>query len=179
MSRLSRSGPCFPLPRWVVMLMTSFLFGAIHLEPRQGLWAMFFGLAIYAVYVATRSLWAAIFVHFANNGLAVIHTNEWLGLPVLAPIEEPYKDGPIGRVILFTVAALFLFSAVAYALYQTRCKLASIAPDLPTWEPPGVSSVELPPKASGTIVTHAPLSATSAGLVLAAAVAFALVIALA
>jgi uncharacterized protein len=163
-------------PAWAVVLIVSFLFGALHVDPRQGLGAMFLGVAMHLAYLATRSLWVPMFLHFCNNGLAVMHIHQ--GQP-LAGILDPLETTLAAAPALFVPATFFLGFAVAYALYQTRCKLVGIAPDLPTWEPPGVSSVELPPKSSGTIVTHAPLSVMSAGLVLAASVAFALVIALA
>src|SRR5262249_39271121 len=60
---------------WGVVLIVSFLFGCLHLDPRQGLGAMLLGLVIHGTYLATRSLWTAIAVHGINNGLAVIHTN--------------------------------------------------------------------------------------------------------
>jgi membrane protease YdiL (CAAX protease family) len=158
-------------PMWAVMLMTSFLFGAIHLEPRQGLWAMFFGAAIYATYVATRSLWAAMFIHFVNNGLAVLHSSDQIGWPLLQPISDLLERSPLE----FVSASSLLLAAVGYALYQTRCKLISPDDGL-VWEPPGVSSVELPPPGSGTIVTHDPLSPLSVSLVVVGAVAFGLVL---
>lgn len=159
----------------VVAALTSFLFGCIHLEPRQGLWAMLLGMAIYGAYAFTRSLWVAIGIHMANNGLAVLHSNERLNFPVLQPLEDLLNRSPL----LLLVGALSLFSAVAYALYQTRCKLAPVEPGMPTWEPKGVSSVELPPPNSGTIVTHEPISMMSVGLVLAGAVIFGTVLAFA
>jgi membrane protease YdiL (CAAX protease family) len=157
---------------WAVMLMTSFLFGAIHLEPRQGLWAMFFGAAIYGAYVATRSLWAPMFIHFVNNGLAVVHSSDQINRPVLKPLEDVLERSPV----LFVAASALLFGAVAYALYQTRCKLVPVDPDLPTWEPPSKSGVELPPPGSGTVVAHDRLSPASVVLVLVGALAFGLVL---
>jgi membrane protease YdiL (CAAX protease family) len=159
---------------WTVMLMTGFLFGAIHLEPRQGLWAMFFGAAIYGAYAATRSLWAAMFIHFVNNGLAVVHSSDQINWPVLQPFEDVLERSPT----LFVASSALLFAAVSYAFYQTRCKLAAVDPR-PVWRPRGVSGVELPPPDSGTIVTHDPLSALSVALILIGAVAFGLVMALA
>jgi len=50
---------------------------------------------------------------------------------------------------------------------------------MPTWEPKGVSSVELPPPNSGTVVTHDPISTLSVALVLAGAVIFGMVLAFA
>ena len=153
---------------WAVVLVTSFLFGVIHLEPRQGIGAMLLGAAIHGAYLATRSLWAAMFVHFANNGLAVLHVNEGFPLAVLKPLEDTLKASPV----LFVASSAVLFGAVMCALYQTRCKLVSVDPSLPTWEPSGVSTVELPPPGSGTVVTHDPLSPVSVALVLVGAVAF-------
>jgi len=159
----------------MVAAITSFLFGCIHLEPRQGLWAMCLGMAIFGAYAFTRSLWVAVGIHMANNALAVVHTNERLNFPVLQPVEELLKRSPL----LLMVGATSLFVAVAYALYQTRCKLAPVEPGMPTWEPKGVSGVELPPPKSGTIVMHDPISMLSVGLVLTGAVIFGMVLAFA
>jgi membrane protease YdiL (CAAX protease family) len=160
---------------WAVVLVVSFLFGCLHGDPQQGIGAMFLGAAIHGAYVATRSLWVAMFVHFANNGLAVVHFNQQLSPGILDPFEQALKNSPI----LFIAAGLFLFAAVAFALYQTRCKLVSIEPGLPPWQPEGVSSQELPPPESGTVVTHNPISPVSVALVLAGAIAFGLVMAFA
>ncbi len=160
---------------WLVVVITSFLFGCLHMDPRQGLGAGLLGLAIHGSYVATRSMLVPMFIHFANNGMAVVHFNEGLAFPILTPLEETLKGAPA----LFVLSSVLFFSAVCYALYQTRCKLAPVEPGMPTWEPKGVSSVELPPPNSGTIVTHDPISVLSVGLVLAGAVIFGMVLAFA
>ncbi|HKA07342.1 MAG TPA: CPBP family intramembrane glutamic endopeptidase [Gemmataceae bacterium] len=160
---------------WAVVLIVSFLFGCLHGDPQQGVGAMFLGAAIHGAYVATRSLWVAMFVHFANNGIAVVHFNQQLSPGVLDPFEQALKNSPV----LFIAAGLLLFVAVSCALYQTRCKLVSIEPGLPPWQPDGVSSQELPPPGSGTIVAHDPISPMSVALVLTGAVAFGLVMAFA
>ena len=113
--------------------------------------------------------------YFANNGLAVVHFNDQLYPELLKPLEDMLRDSPI----LFVTTGLFLFLAVVHALYQTRCKLAPAEPGMLVWQPEGVSSVELPPPGSGTVVTHDPISPMSVCLVLAGAVAFGLVLALA
>jgi uncharacterized protein len=159
---------------WAVVLIVSFFFGCLHLDPRQGLGAMFLGAAIHGAYVATRSLLVAMFIHFANNGIAIVHYNAQL-YPVLDPYEQMLKDSPY----LFAASATLFFVAVAYALYQTRCKLAPIDPGMPSWAPKGVSGVELPPPNSGTIVVHDSISPLSVALVLTGALAFALVMAFA
>jgi membrane protease YdiL (CAAX protease family) len=157
-----------------VVGIVSFLFGCLHADPQQGVGAMCLGLAIHFAYVATRSLLVAMVVHFANNSLAVLHVNTHTPFAgVLDPLEQVMKSSPI----LFIASTVALFSAVAYALYQTRCKLVAVEPELPVWEPEGVSGVELPPPNSGTIVTHDPLSVGSAAAVLVSAIAFGLVLA--
>jgi membrane protease YdiL (CAAX protease family) len=159
---------------WVVVLAVSFLFGAIHLDPQQGIGAMLLGAVIHGAYLATRSLVVAMAIHFANNGLAVVHYNESL-FPVLTLWEGPFERQPL----LFVLAGLGLFAAVVYALYQTRCRLAPAVEGLQGWQPEGVSGVELPPPNSGTVVTHEPLSPVSAALVAVGALGFGVMLVLA
>jgi len=163
-----------------VVLMTSFLFGCLHVEPKQALGAMFLGVAMHFAYLAARSLWVSMALHFFNNGLGVV-TFHYKDTPfaVLEPLESILENGSPGVKALYFLASFVLFAAVAYAFYQTRCKLVSIDPELPTWEPPGVSTAELPPKGSGAVVTHDPISTASVLLVAAASIAFGLVLALA
>ena len=156
---------------WAVVLIVSFLFGCLHADPQQGVGAMCLGAAIHGAYVATRSFLVPMFIHFANNGIAIVHFNEQLWPGVLTPFEQALKVSPY----LFVAAGLFLFVAVIYALYQTRCKLVAVEPGVPAWQPEGVSSLELPPPNSSTVVTHDPISALSVGLILTGAVAFGLV----
>jgi uncharacterized protein len=164
-------------PTWAVIGITSFLFGAIHVDPRQGLGAMFLGVAIHGAYVATRSIWVAMALHFMNNGLGVVHLYfKGHPLAVLQPFEDVFEHGSLGLKILFAAVSVLLFATVAYAFYQTRCKLVAVDPTLPVWEPPSRSGVELPPRNSGTVVAHERLSPTSTALVLAGAVVFGLVL---
>jgi uncharacterized protein len=160
---------------WAVVLIVSFLFGAIHLDPQQGIGAMLLGAAIHGAYLATRSLVVPMAIHFANNGLSVTHVSDSLW-PVLTVWEEPFKREPL----LFTLAGLVLFGAVVYALYQTRCRLAPAVEGLQGWQPDGVSDgVELPPPNSGTVVTREPLSPVSAALVATGALGFGVMLVLA
>jgi membrane protease YdiL (CAAX protease family) len=159
---------------WAVVLIVSFLFGCLHGDPQQGFGAMCLGAVIHGAYVATRSLVVAMLVHFANNALAVIHVNSQL-FPILEPFEQVFNNSPV----LFLSSAGLLFAAVCYALYQTRSILVSTVPGMPTWEPEGVSGVELPPPDSSTVVSHDRISLLSVALVFIGAVAFGLVMAFA
>lgn len=160
---------------WVVVALTSFLFGCLHVEPRQAVGVMFLGAAIHAAYLTTRSLWVAIGLHFANNGLQVLHINTRMEMPILKPYEEIFEHQPT----LFLTSAAVLFAAVAYALYQTRCKLVlNTEQEVSFWRPVGPASAELPPENSATMVEHEPLSILSMVLVLVGAVTFGAVVAL-
>ena len=63
---LSRKSPI------VAILLTSFIFGLIHLNPWQFFAAFFIGLLLGWVYYRTHSIWAVIFIHFVNNFYSVI-----------------------------------------------------------------------------------------------------------
>ena len=134
---------------------------------------MLLGAAIHGAYLATRSLWVAIAVHAANNGVAVIHENQ-AGFPILSPFEDVLGRGS-AEVAVFFLASLFLLTAVGFALWQTRCKLVSTIPGLEPWQPEG-GGMELPPPKSPTVVAHEPLSATSGALIAVAAIGFGLMI---
>jgi membrane protease YdiL (CAAX protease family) len=137
---------------WVGVLATSFLFGAIHVDPAQGTMAIFMGVWLHYVYLTSRSLWMPILLHTVNNSLAVLAGH-------LAPLgqydEVPGKlleSGGGLTIALPLAAACFLLGAVAWALYQSRTSLVS-TDERPAWEP-ACPSVECPPADSGTRVVQ-------------------------
>src|SRR5207244_1470775 len=70
--------------------LTSFLFGLIHIEPRQAMVAMLMGLVLHYTYLMTRSLLVPMLLHLLNNSLAVtashVHFFDFLDAPeMLAP----------------------------------------------------------------------------------------------
>lgn len=56
----------------VAIAVSALLFGIIHLNFFQGVAAFLLGLFIGFVYYKTHSIWAAIFVHFVNNGFSFL-----------------------------------------------------------------------------------------------------------
>lgn len=54
-------------PKWVAVVVSAALFGAMHLNWTQGIFAGVFGLVLGLLYVRTRSLWLCILAHAANN----------------------------------------------------------------------------------------------------------------
>jgi membrane protease YdiL (CAAX protease family) len=128
------------------IIATSFLFGLIHIDPCQGAMAAVMGLWLHFVYLTTRSLWLPMLLHFMNNSLAVLITRS----AQLAFIESEPGDIPL---FVFFSAGLLLVG-VAYALYQSRARLATMTPQqIVLWRPQR-EGVEYPPDGSGMRVTH-------------------------
>jgi membrane protease YdiL (CAAX protease family) len=126
------------------VVLSSFFFGLIHVDPCQGTMAMLMGLWLHFVYLTTRSLWLPMMLHFLNNSLAVVAPR----FPQLAWVDTKPTDIPA----LVYVTATVLLAAVAYALYQGRARLAARSPEqIVLWRPeyPGVA---YPPPDSGTNV---------------------------
>jgi membrane protease YdiL (CAAX protease family) len=84
-------------PKWAAVVVSAALFGAMHLNWTQGIFAGLTGLALGFLYVRTRSLWLCIFAHAANNLYAT--------LAPLIPWSNPY----IPDVILAVVTLVPIF----------------------------------------------------------------------
>jgi membrane protease YdiL (CAAX protease family) len=140
----------------VGIIATSFFFGFIHLDPAQGTMAMIMGLWLHFVYLTTRSLLLPMLLHTLNNSLAVLDAR----VPQLAVLEVKALDLPI----FVYASALLLIIGVAYALYQSRARLANKMPEqILSWRP-AFESVEYPPADSGVRVAHPPLTPVAAAL---------------
>jgi membrane protease YdiL (CAAX protease family) len=147
---------------WLGVVLTSFFFGLIHLDPCQGTMALLMGLWLHFMYLTTRSLWMPMMVHFLNNSLSVVSSR----VPVLREIEKASLP-----LYLFVGAAALLL-AVGLALYGSRCRLAADDGRRPPDWQPAYPGVEYPPPESHTRVTH-PLPSPAAFLaVLLGALAF-------
>lgn len=68
------------------VVLTSILFGVMHLVPLQAAYAALLGLVLHGLRLATGSLWAPILAHFANNALSVLGTCE----------DSPIRDPLVG-----------------------------------------------------------------------------------
>lgn len=141
---------------WGVIL-TSFLFGLIHIDPCQGSMAVIVGLVLHYIYLTTRSLVLPMLMHFINNSLAVTLSR----LPEVSRLEHEADTIPWWVF----VSAAVLMVCVLWVLYHTRARL--VAPEgVDVWKPeyPGVVC---PPAESGTTV-QAPVSAVGLVVVVVA-----------
>ncbi|HSK13405.1 MAG TPA: CPBP family intramembrane glutamic endopeptidase [Phnomibacter sp.] len=100
---------------WVAIVVTAFLFSAIHFS-----WYGFFprvmlGIVLGAVYYATGNLWYSILMHFVNNAAAVIY---------MYVLQQQGKPIDISQSSMFpawmgVISAVFI-AWVLYKLVQDR-----------------------------------------------------------
>jgi uncharacterized protein len=95
------------------VLLTSLLFGLVHLEPRQIVSAFSIGLLLHLVYLASQSLWIAIFLHTANNSVSVLAVR-----PNSEIMNVPAEQIP--PAVYLAAAAFTVLNG--WAFYRTRVR---------------------------------------------------------
>ncbi|MFN0021759.1 MAG: ABC transporter permease subunit/CPBP intramembrane protease [Pirellulaceae bacterium] len=122
--------------KWGAILVTSALFGVVHMLLQQSLSAFLIGIVIGYVAVKTNSIWPAMLFHFTHNSLAVLSgyaTPEvvqaspilsWLLIPASdlfnhLPALRPLFAGVIAdsQLVYNPLAVLLALSAAAGILY--------------------------------------------------------------
>ena len=126
-------------------LVTSLLFGFMHLDLVQGINAFFLGVAFQFVCLVTRSLWAPIVLHLLNNlcVLTLVQYADFYSVPGLTP--TPIGPPDVTPAWLLVSAAVTLV-CLTVVMIQTRTRW--ILPDGSVWTP-GYVSAELPPEQLG------------------------------
>ncbi len=151
------------------ILFTSFFFGLIHIDPQQATMAFFMGICLHFVYLTSRSLLLAMFLHFFNNSVSVL-------LPRFVITDNDASQENVPRILY--LGSIFLLCAVGWAMYRSRVRLVTYADNLSPWRPdfPGV---EYPPAGTSTVVWRPWPGWQASGVVLAGLLIFALSIYLA
>jgi len=117
------------------VIFTSLLFASVHLHPAHVVALLPLAFLIHYVYLVTRSFWAPVLLHFANNALAAIL------LKVSSQLEGTPLAEDQGLPIWGFVVASVLVGLAVRALWQNRVEYR--LPDGDVWSP-GYSSVERP-----------------------------------
>jgi hypothetical protein len=138
------------------ILITSILFGIIHINPAQAIGVIPLGIAMHFLYLTTRSFWTPITLHLANNSLSVV----LLKFQDELPVGKMFDDGTALPLQVF-VASAAMITAMGLLLWQTRVQYA--LPDGSMWNP-GYVSAEVPPPEAGA----SPVRQNARGLLLAA-----------
>lgn len=107
---------------WMAILITSFIFSAIHLSYYGFLARLCLGIVLGLIYYYSRSLWLSVAAHFFNNAIAVTQMYVFIrqGKPVREAMNETYPVwwGIIGAAVLYALFILFKkYSAQAVQKY--------------------------------------------------------------
>ncbi|QVL32018.1 CPBP family intramembrane metalloprotease [Telmatocola sphagniphila] len=129
------------------ILITSLLFGALHVEPHQAVLATFMGVVLHGCYVASRSFLIPVLIHFLNNSLAVLSVSKTGNVPLFTSLEETYERN--GYIFLFS--ATMVLATIGLAFYQSRFQ--AIPLDGRTYP----DSVEIPEKNSDLALFREPI----------------------
>lgn len=125
--------------RWGIgagVIITSLLFAGVHLYPPQVIGLIPLAVFLHISYLATRSFWAPMLVHFVNNALAA------LALKLGPPIDDPLAVVPMTTIDWILMILSGLFGALgAIAIWSVRTEYVSkdgdiTAPSYPTVERP-------------------------------------------
>jgi membrane protease YdiL (CAAX protease family) len=63
------------MPKWAALLLQGVLFGVMHLNVPQGIFAALVGILLGMLYIRYRSLWVSIAAHLAVNGISTLVNN--------------------------------------------------------------------------------------------------------
>jgi len=130
----------------VGVLLTSLLFGLIHIEPRQALAAFVIGIGLHFSYLASRSILVPMLLHFGNNSLSILSMH----IPALKSLDIPPEQIPLP----IYGTGILLVAAVGWAFYQSRARLADYPAEATIPWRPAFVGVEYPPAGSETTVQH-------------------------
>ena len=134
----------------------------------QAVGAAVLGIGLHLSYLATRSLWVPMLLHFLNNSLAVVALTQ--PSPVLDAFDKSPANTPWFVVLLLYVSALALLAMVGWALYQSRARVVPVEGAKYAWRP-AYPGVDCPPRGSGSVVVT---SRPSAAAMILVAITFAL-----
>jgi len=113
--------------------LTSFLFALVHMNPPHVVALLPLAIIMHIAYVATRSFWAPVLMHFFNNAIAVFMLSIANTMPAEPQVEIPLS--------VFIPAVLCVIGGVI-SLWKSRIQFVS--ENEVEWSP-GYVTVEQPP----------------------------------
>lgn len=128
---------------WTGVLVTSLMFAGAHLHPVHVFAVIPIGIALHLVYLATRSFWAPVLLHFLNNAWATAQ----LKLST-EPAAVATSDAAGFGLLVASVVAIIVLGTL---LYHTRTRY--LLHNGLEWNP-GYTTAEAPPPSLSTAVTY-------------------------
>lgn len=138
--------------RWGIVrgvLLTSLLFGAVHLHPAHALAVIPLGVAMHFVYLTTRSFWAPVLLHFLNNAWATLVTKY---STQLGSSEMMAENTSLPLPVL--IQSLNLAVVIAMLLWQARAKFVTSSGN--DWSPGYATTEAPPPQVAAELIVHWP-----------------------
>jgi membrane protease YdiL (CAAX protease family) len=159
------------------VLLTSIIFGVMHVEPRQVIYAPVMGVVLHFVYLTSRSFLLPVLLHTLNNSLAVLETFRDDPSVPQVPGFAWFDRASDNRPFEMLAVGLLLAGAVAWALYRSRVRMvAELTAAGETAGLPEHATVEYPRPASGRVLVRPPVGWLASTLVLASLAAFVVLI---
>lgn len=127
------------IARWGLVggvLITSVLFGMAHVHPAHALAVIPLGIVLHLAYLATRSFWAPVLLHFLNNAWAAVAAT-MVTQEELAAMADEHPTPPLALL-----AASVCVIVLGTLLWRTRVRY--FLPDGSVWNP-GYLTAEPPP----------------------------------
>ena len=106
-----------PYGKGVAVLASALLFGAMHMNFSQLLYATAAGVVLGVVYVITNSLWLCILIHFANNLFNIVEGY----LFEIFRAERANMICMLAELVIFALGILF---ALLYVLFKKETKVS-------------------------------------------------------
>jgi membrane protease YdiL (CAAX protease family) len=144
------------------VLLTSLLFGLMHVDPPLVVATAVMGIWLHYVYLMSRSLPLSMLLHCLNNSTVVLMTK----YPKFPGGDEQDPTGP-SAILLYAGSAL-LIATVAWALYQCRARVIGNSAGEPAYP-----NVEEPPPDSDALVLRPWPDVFSCALVVVGVLVFA------
>jgi CAAX protease family protein len=174
---------------WLGVLLTSALFGLMHLDPAHALATAAIGVWLHFTYLMTRSLVVPMILHTLNNSLAVVGAVVGIQQDALQKnFESATPPSPLWAQVAkwledleklandqpypMAIGCIFLLGGVAWALYLSRARLVVSAEETRTPWRPDFQGVEYPPPGSVTKIYRPWPGWLASALVLAGVIAF-------
>lgn len=108
------------------IIMTAIVFGLMHRNAVQGIFAFIAGLVFGYIAISANSIWPAVVVHALNNGVSVL-------LSVMTQTDEEAAN-KIYALLISVVMVSGVLSAILFLVIGERNRLSNSAPWLPLKE---------------------------------------------
>lgn len=93
--------------KWPAIVLSAFIFGLMHLNPAQSIFAFGFGIFVGYAYVATGSIWFGALIHMLNNAISGC-AGYW---------TDVFGNENVAAAFGFFVIAMMLFGVIYLPFY--------------------------------------------------------------